>query len=86
VGDEELLKDPHFGKHLGIYVYEKEFLLRFPDLEVPLMERCESLEQLRALHHGVKIGMGRTAFTSQSVDTAADLEKAREIFRQEMQS
>lgn len=83
IGDDEVLKDPHFGKHLGIYVYQRDFLLRFPTWGQPLIERCESLEQLRALHRGVKIGMGRTAYGSQSVDTAEDLEKARAIFRQE---
>jgi 3-deoxy-manno-octulosonate cytidylyltransferase (CMP-KDO synthetase) len=82
VSDEELLRDPFFGKHLGIYVYQRDFLLRYPGLAVPLIERCESLEQLRALHHGIKIGMGRTEFGSQSVDTAEDLELVRGIFRQ----
>ncbi|MGZ3721199.1 MAG: 3-deoxy-manno-octulosonate cytidylyltransferase, partial [Bdellovibrionota bacterium] len=61
--------------------YQRDFLLKYSSLEVPLMERCESLEQLRALHHGVKIGMGRTNFGAQSVDTAEDLELARGIFR-----
>jgi 3-deoxy-manno-octulosonate cytidylyltransferase (CMP-KDO synthetase) len=83
VGDQEILDNPFFGKHLGIYVYQRDFLLKFPDLEPSLAERAESLEQLRALHWGVKIGMGRTAFGSQSVDTAEDLEKARAIFREE---
>ena len=83
VSEEEILKDPFFGKHLGIYVYQRDFLLEFPTWASPLIERAESLEQLRALHHGVKIGMGRTAFGGQSVDTVSDLEKAREIFRSE---
>lgn len=83
LSDDEILKDPFFGKHLGIYVYQRDFLLSFPQGESPLIERAESLEQLRALHRGIKIGMGRTAFGGQSVDTAADLEKAREIFRSE---
>lgn len=81
IPDSDVMKDPSFGKHLGIYVYERKFLLTYGSLEVPLMERCESLEQLRALHNGVKIGMGRTNFASQSVDTAEDLEKARIAFR-----
>ncbi len=83
VSDEEILKDQHFGKHLGIYVYQRDFLLKYGSLEVPLMERCESLEQLRALYNGVKIGMGRTNYGGQSVDTAEDLELARKIFREE---
>lgn len=83
VGDEEILKDKFFGKHLGIYVYQRDFLLEFPKWERPVIERAESLEQLRALHNGVKIGMGRTAFGGQSVDTAEDLAKAIEIFKKE---
>jgi 3-deoxy-manno-octulosonate cytidylyltransferase (CMP-KDO synthetase) len=81
LADDEILKDPFFGKHLGIYVYRRDFLLEFPTWEQPVIERAESLEQLRALHHGVKIGMGRTHFGGQSVDTAEDLEKVREIYR-----
>lgn len=83
VSDQEILQDPCFGKHMGIYVYQRDFLLRYGSLAVPIIERCESLEQLRALHHGVKIGMGRTAHGSQSVDTAEDLEAARKIFREQ---
>ncbi|HEY8278877.1 MAG TPA: 3-deoxy-manno-octulosonate cytidylyltransferase [Bdellovibrionota bacterium] len=83
LSDDEIVKDPHFGKHLGIYVYRRDFLLTYPSLEVPMIERSESLEQLRALHHGVKIGMGRTNYGSQSVDTAEDLELARSIFREQ---
>jgi len=83
VADGEIIGDPHFGKHLGIYVYQRDFLLKFASLEIPLVERCESLEQLRALHNGVKIGMGRTHHGSQSVDTQEDLELARGIFREQ---
>lgn len=83
VADSELLDHPHYGKHLGVYVYQRDFLLRFPTLDSPLMERAESLEQLRALFHGVKIGMGKTAYGSQSVDTAEDLEKVRKLFREQ---
>jgi 3-deoxy-manno-octulosonate cytidylyltransferase (CMP-KDO synthetase) len=83
LSDQEILKDPFFGKHLGIYVYQRDVLLEFPTWEVPVSERAESLEQLRALHKGVRIGMGRTAFGGVSVDTAEDLERARAAFREE---
>lgn len=83
ISDEEILKSPHFGKHLGIYVYQKDFLLQFSQWEPTLIERAESLEQLRALYRGVKIGMGRSVRGSQSVDTQSDLEKARQIFREQ---
>lgn len=83
LSDDLILKDPSFGKHMGIYVYERQFLLRYGSLEVPVIEKAESLEQLRALHAGVKIGMGRTNYGSQSVDTADDLEAARRVFREQ---
>lgn len=86
VSDEEFLQNPHFGKHMGIYVYQRDFLLKFASWEPTLLERIESLEQLRAIYHGVKISMGVTAHGSQSVDTIQDLERAREIFRKSKQS
>ena len=82
VKDEDILQNPHLGKHLGLYVYQRDFLLRFPHLPHCFAEKAESLEQLRALHHGFKIGMGFAEEGSQSVDTAEDLEKARRIYRE----
>lgn len=79
VSDQEWLE--HVGKHLGIYVYQKDFLLKFSAWEPTFLEHSESLEQLRALYNGVKIGMGRSEKGGQSVDTQADLEKARDIFK-----
>jgi len=81
IKDEVLLTQKNLGKHLGIYAFEREFLLRFTGLTPSFMEQWESLEQLRALYHGVKIGMGFSEEGSQSVDTVEDLEKARVIFR-----
>jgi 3-deoxy-manno-octulosonate cytidylyltransferase (CMP-KDO synthetase) len=81
VNDQELLQHPNIGKHLGIYAFQKEFLLEFTQLQPSFMEQAESLEQLRALYHGFKIGMGFSQEGSQSVDTAEDLEKARAVFR-----
>ena len=81
VSDEALLNQEHVRKHLGIYVFERKFLQEFTQLTPSFMEQWESLEQLRALYHGVKIGMGFSEEGSQSVDTAEDLEKARAIFR-----
>jgi 3-deoxy-manno-octulosonate cytidylyltransferase (CMP-KDO synthetase) len=44
-----------YYKHIGLYVYRREFLLRYPDLDVGPLERAESLEQLRALENGYRI-------------------------------
>lgn len=82
ISDEELMAHPYWGKHMGIYSYQKDFLLRFPALSPSLAERAESLEQLRALHHGFKISLRSSLHGSQSVDTAEDLEAARKIFRE----
>lgn len=77
VGADVLLQDPCIGKHLGIYVYRRDFLLEHAARSPVFIERCESLEQLRALYYGVKIGMGSVKYDGVSVDTQEDLEKVR---------
>jgi 3-deoxy-manno-octulosonate cytidylyltransferase (CMP-KDO synthetase) len=60
-------------KHIGLYVYRRDFLLRFAGLPETGLERLEKLEQLRALEHGVPIRVVETAGTSIGVDTPEDL-------------
>ena len=62
-------------KHLGIYGYQKEALLRFAALEPTPLERGESLEQLRALENGMPIRVLAARRASLSVDTLADAER-----------
>lgn len=64
-------------KHVGLYVYRKDFLLSYPGLEPTPLENLEKLEQLRALEHGVGIRVVETSLTSIGVDTPEDLEKVR---------
>ncbi len=64
-------------KHIGLYVYRKEFLLAYPGLEPTPLENLEKLEQLRALEHGYPIRVVKTDLVSQGVDTPEDLEKVR---------
>jgi 3-deoxy-manno-octulosonate cytidylyltransferase (CMP-KDO synthetase) len=64
-------------RHIGLYVYRREFLLTLASLPRTPLERIESLEQLRALEHGHRIRVVETAYTSVSVDTPEDLERAR---------
>ena len=66
----------HF-KHIGLYVYRRQFLLRYPDLPVCPLELAERLEQLRALENGFKIRVVETEYESLGVDTPADLERVR---------
>lgn len=63
--------------HVGVYGYRKRTLLRLAALPPTPLERRESLEQLRALEHGLPIRVIDSAYTSLSVDTPADLEHAR---------
>jgi len=62
-------------RHIGIYVFRTPFLQRFAALPPTPLERTETLEQLRALEHGVRIRVLVTPHASLGVDTPADLER-----------
>ena len=66
-------------KHLGLYVYRREFLHTIAALEATPLERCESLEQLRVLEHGFAIRVIETPHDSIGVDTPEDLERVRRL-------
>ncbi|HMV42995.1 MAG TPA: 3-deoxy-manno-octulosonate cytidylyltransferase [Leptospiraceae bacterium] len=68
-------------RHLGIYSYEKEFLLAYNDLPQSDLEASESLEQLRALEAGHSIGIYLTNQAGLSVDSPEDLEAVIEDFK-----
>jgi 3-deoxy-manno-octulosonate cytidylyltransferase (CMP-KDO synthetase) len=76
--DPELLNQ--FRKHTGLYVYRKDVLLALSRWPQSALERAESLEQLRALEHGVRIKVVEAATQSIGVDTPEDLERVRKIF------
>jgi 3-deoxy-manno-octulosonate cytidylyltransferase (CMP-KDO synthetase) len=63
-------------RHLGLYVYRRDFLLRFAGLRPTLLEQTESLEQLRALYYGYRIRVAEVNERSVEVDTPADLNRA----------
>jgi 3-deoxy-manno-octulosonate cytidylyltransferase (CMP-KDO synthetase) len=64
-------------KHIGLYAYRRVFLLAFAAMPKTPLELAESLEQLRALEHGVRIRTVETHYDSLGVDTPEDLERAR---------
>ncbi len=66
-------------KHTGLYAYRRDFLLKFARWPASESEKRESLEQLRALDHGVKIKVVEAASPSIGVDTAEDLERVRRM-------
>jgi 3-deoxy-manno-octulosonate cytidylyltransferase (CMP-KDO synthetase) len=63
---------PHFYQHIGLYAYRREFLLQIASLPRPAIEQLESLEQLRVLHAGRTILVGRIDEPSIGIDTPAD--------------
>jgi len=73
-------QDSYFcQRHVGLYVYQREALMRFRSLPVSFLERGEVLEQLRALENGMSIGVAPADFVSLGVDTPEDLEKVRQF-------
>jgi 3-deoxy-manno-octulosonate cytidylyltransferase (CMP-KDO synthetase) len=77
--------EPYGWRHIGMYAYRRNVLLQLAGLPPSPLERRESLEQLRALEHGIAIGVVEWAGTAPvvEVDTPADLERARALVAQE---
>lgn len=71
--------EPLGWRHVGLYAYRREILLRLARLAPTPLERREALEQLRALEHGITIAVvpWHEATTPIEVDTEADLARAR---------
>jgi len=75
-----------YFKHIGLYVYQRDFLLGYPDLPQGPLERSECLEQLRALENGFKIRVIETEYDSLGIDTPADWARVTELFEKFMVS
>ena len=71
-------------KHIGLYVYRRDFLLGYSDLPVGPLEQAERLEQLRALENGFKIRVVETEYESLGVDTPEDWERVSGLFEKMM--
>jgi len=67
-------------KHIGLYVYRRDFLLAYSGLPVGPLEQAERLEQLRALENGHRIRVVETDCESFGVDTPQDLERVAMLF------
>ena len=76
VAREEWLEKHTFYKHIGIYAFRSEVLKAVTSLPQSTLEKAESLEQLRWLENGYKIGVGVTDIETIGIDTPEDLEKA----------
>ena len=63
-------------RHIGVYAYRKEVLIKFTNMEKTFLEEAEMLEQLRLLENGIKIKMVLTDYQAIAIDTPEDLQKA----------
>jgi 3-deoxy-manno-octulosonate cytidylyltransferase (CMP-KDO synthetase) len=70
-----------FLKHIGIYGYRREALLRLVKFPVSPLEQAEKLEQLRALENGMAMAVVRVAYDSVGVDAPADVERVEKLLR-----
>lgn len=73
-----------YFKHVGLYVYRRDFLLNYSDLPVGPLEKAEKLEQLRALENGHKIRVVETEYESLGVDTPEDWARVSALYEQLM--
>ncbi len=67
-------------RHIGIYAYRAKFLKQYASIQPSMLERIESLEQLRVLHHGYKISVSISQNApAAGVDTQEDLDYVRSV-------
>ncbi|HEY8463455.1 MAG TPA: 3-deoxy-manno-octulosonate cytidylyltransferase [Bacillota bacterium] len=71
-----------YWKHIGIYGYRRDFLLRYSTLPQSQLEQTESLEQLRALANGYRVKVVEVDYEPVGVDTPEDLERVRTMIGQ----
>ncbi len=70
-----------YHKHIGVYAFKKDALLRFTELEMTDLERTEKLENLRFLAYGMNVKMVKTTHQPIGIDTPEDLEMARKLLK-----
>lgn len=71
-----------YKKHIGMYIYSREFLSKYTDFTMSSLEKSESLEQLTFLYEGFKIKMLEMDSHPIGIDTYEDLLSAREYYEQ----
>lgn len=69
----------NYYKHIGVYAFRKEALLKFANLKMTPLEIAEKIECIRYLENGMRIKMIETDFVGVGIDVPEDLEKARKL-------
>lgn len=75
----DLEQKVNYYKHVGVYAFRKDALIKFSNLESTPLERLEKIECIRYLENGMKIKMIETDFIGVGIDTPEDLETARKL-------
>lgn len=78
---EEWLQSHTYYKHIGLYAFRAEVLGKVTSLPQSSLEKAESLEQLRWLENGYRIGVAKSDVETVGIDTPEDLEKAEEFLK-----
>jgi 3-deoxy-manno-octulosonate cytidylyltransferase (CMP-KDO synthetase) len=68
-------------KHIGVYAYRWDFLMKYAKMKLTFLEKAERLEQLRAVENGVKIKVPTVVYGGFGIDTKEDLERAKKILK-----
>lgn len=71
-----------YWKHLGLYAYRRDALLRFGTLAASPLEQTERLEQLRLLENGLALYVEAVEFDTVGVDTEADVSRVEDLLRE----
>lgn len=75
----EMSKLTEYYKHIGVYAFRKDALLKFTKLKMSPLEISEKIECIRYLEYGMKIQMVETEFVGIGIDVPEDLEKAKSL-------
>lgn len=76
---EDWISRNTFFSHIGMYAYRFDILLELTKLPIGVLEKAESLEQLRWLENGYRIKTAKTLFENIGIDTPEDLEQAKRL-------
>ncbi|PIE50138.1 MAG: 3-deoxy-manno-octulosonate cytidylyltransferase [Flavobacteriales bacterium] len=77
--DKEM--EAEYFKHIGVYAFRKEALVKFANLPITPLEKLEKIECIRYLENGMKMKLLETEFIGVGIDTPEDLEKARILIK-----
>jgi len=79
-GDRHMVTTVYW-QHIGLYVFRREFLLKYSKMAPTPLEKLEKLEQLRVLENGFPIAVVETGYRNIGVDTPEDLDRATDLAR-----